>query len=129
MVGLMLALVMIDLVLRLLKPDPSEPLHDQPERLLSEENSYATAGSSPDGDAGSENIKATRVSALQFLKQQRILSAAYGIFLGQVFMTSFDGLLPRFTQNYDWSEAGAGFIFLALSLPSLAAALAGKLSD
>lgn len=125
-VGLMLVLVMIDLVLRLLIPSPSKPSELVHEGSLSRSTSSASVESAPNDNTEG----AARVTALQFLKQPRILSAAYGTFLGQMFLTTFDGVLPRFTQrNYGWSAAGAGLIFLALSLPSLTAALTGKLSD
>lgn len=70
------------------------------------------------------------LTVFQLLRNCRVLSAAYGLFLGQVFLTTFDGVLPRFVQhNYHWDAAGAGLVFLALSLPSFAAVLAGRLTD
>lgn len=122
LVGLMLALIVIDIILRLLISEPTAT----PSRAGLDPE---IAGVSPNGTSLPEpTIKAK--STWQLLKSPRTLSAAYGLFLGQLFLTTFDGVLPRFTQsNYSWSASAAGPVFLALSLPSLAAVVAGRLTD
>ena len=64
------------------------------------------------------------------LKRPRVLAALYGVFIAQTLITSFDGVIPLFVKRtFHWDPTRAGLIFLTITGPSLAAPLAGALSD
>ena len=64
------------------------------------------------------------------LGKPRILVTMYGVMLAQALMTSFDAVLPIFVQRtFGWHSTRAGLMLLTASLPTLAAPLAGMLSD
>lgn len=132
LVGMMVALIGVDIVLRLLIADPAVT-----RSVAATAREEATCTKSPSSNAcptsastSSSRSPPDRLAVCRLLKNPRVLSAAYGLFLGQVFLTTFDGVLPRFVQrNYSWDASRAGLTFLALSIPSLAATLAGRLTD
>ena len=54
----------------------------------------------------------------------------YGVMLAQTLITSFDRVLSIFVQQtFGWSSTRAGLLFLTITVPTLAAPLAGMLSD
>ncbi|KAL8713672.1 MAG: hypothetical protein Q9220_002198 [cf. Caloplaca sp. 1 TL-2023] len=64
------------------------------------------------------------------LKSRGILAAMYGGFIQTTLICAFDGILPLFVhKTFGWETSGGGTIFLALTIPSLAAPLVGTLSD
>lgn len=67
---------------------------------------------------------------LVLLAEPRILATIYGVMLAQALMTSVDAVLSIFVQRtFGWNSTRAGLMLLTLSLPTLAAPLAGMLSD
>ena len=71
-------------------------------------------------------IKATTI----LLKSRGILAAMYGGFIQATIICAFDSILPLFVhKTFGWDSFGGGSIFLTLTLPSLAAPLAGAMSD
>ncbi|KAL8945913.1 MAG: hypothetical protein Q9222_007616 [Ikaeria aurantiellina] len=67
---------------------------------------------------------------LPLLKEPRILTAVYGVFITQTLINSFDGVLAIFLhRTFGWGPIRAGLMFLPLAVPTLAAPLAGMLSD
>ena len=67
---------------------------------------------------------------LIFLGRPRILATMYGVMLAQALLTSFDAVLSIFVQRtFGWHSTRAGLMLLAVTLPTLAAPLAGMLSD
>ncbi|KAL8958118.1 MAG: hypothetical protein Q9183_005902, partial [Haloplaca sp. 2 TL-2023] len=64
------------------------------------------------------------------LKSRGILAAMYGGFIQATIICAFDSILPLFVhKTFGWDSSGGGSIFLTLTLPSLAAPLAGAMSD
>lgn len=64
------------------------------------------------------------------MKSPGIVAAMYGGFVQVALICAFDGILPFFVKKtFDWNSSGAGSIFLAITVPSLAAPLVGTLSD
>ena len=146
----MLSIVVLDILLRLViiekrtaskwttltgsaslheQDQTSSATFDDAEPLLasshSERRDYFT------GHNHQESISNSKLPTMVILlRYPRVLVALYGVFLAQVFLTSFDGVLPRFVkQTFSWDPMAAGLIFLTISIPAFAAPLAGALSD
>lgn len=67
---------------------------------------------------------------LHLLRSRRVLADLYGVFVAVTMLASFDSALPIFVERtFGWGSTGGGLIFLPLTLPVLAAPLAGKLAD
>ncbi|MCJ1471210.1 hypothetical protein MMC07_009858 [Pseudocyphellaria aurata] len=67
---------------------------------------------------------------IHLLKSCRVLADLYGVFVSVTMLASFDSALPIFVERtFGWGSTGGGLIFLPLTLPVLAAPLAGKLAD
>ena len=110
--------------------DPTSPAtFDETGALLasshSQQRDYFT------GHSYQENTSNSKLPTIVImLRYPRILAALYGVFLAQVFLTSFDSVLPRFVkQTFCWDPTSVGVLFLAISIPQFAAPLAGALSD
>ncbi|KAL9055983.1 MAG: hypothetical protein Q9206_002928 [Seirophora lacunosa] len=64
------------------------------------------------------------------LKSRGILAAMYGGFVQVTLICAFDSILPLFVhKTFGWETSGGGSIFLALTVPSLAAPIVGLMSD
>lgn len=64
------------------------------------------------------------------LKSRGILAAMYGGFVQITILSAFDSILPLFVHKaFGWGSSGGGSIFLALTIPSLAAPVVGAMSD
>lgn len=64
------------------------------------------------------------------LKSRGILAAMYGGFVQVTLICAFDSILPLFVhKTFGWETSGGGSIFLALTIPSLAAPVVGVMSD
>ncbi|KAL8685453.1 MAG: hypothetical protein Q9224_005810, partial [Gallowayella concinna] len=69
-------------------------------------------------------------STAVLLKSPGILAAMYGGFVQTCLITSFDSILPLFVhKTFGWGTSGGGSIFLAITIPSLAAPIVGIMSD
>lgn len=72
----------------------------------------------------------TAPSVFQLLKSPRVLTNVYGVFVCYVLTCCFDSVLPIFVKTtFGWNSTGAGLIFLAVTIPSVASPLAGIASD
>ena len=91
----------------------------------------------PTSDQPSNHRSGSRQGLAKFLKttaillkSRRILAAMYGGFVQVVLICAFDSILPLFVhKTFGWETAGGGSIFLALTIPSLAAPVVGLMSD
>ena len=64
------------------------------------------------------------------LSSPRLSAAVYGCFTYGTVICSFDAILPLFVKRtFGWDSQGVGFIFLALTVPALAGAAFGAVSD
>ena len=64
------------------------------------------------------------------LRSPRLSAAVYGCFTYGTVICSFDAILPLFVnRTFGWDSQGVGFIFLALTVPALAGAAFGAVSD
>lgn len=64
------------------------------------------------------------------LSSPRLLAAVYGCFTYGTVICSFDAILPLFVnRTFGWDSQGVGLIFLALTVPALAGAAFGAVSD
>ena len=64
------------------------------------------------------------------LSSPRLSAAVYGCFTYGTVICSFDAILPLFVnRTFGWDSQGVGFIFLALTVPALAGAAFGAMSD
>ena len=64
------------------------------------------------------------------LSSPRLMTAVYGCFTHTTFIAAFDAILPLFVKrSFGWGSTGAGFIFLAITIPSLLGPVVGALSD
>lgn len=64
------------------------------------------------------------------LRSPRLSAAVYGCFTYGTVICSFDAILPLFVnRTFGWDSQGVGFIFLALTIPALAGAAFGAVSD
>ena len=60
----------------------------------------------------------------------RLRAAVYGCFTCATVTASFDATLPMFVKRtFHWNSAGAGLIFLAITVPSLLGTVIGGISD
>ena len=81
-------------------------------------------GSPSDGKCGKTPV------FLHLLSRPRILAAIYGVTVAQTLITSLDGVLGIFARRtFGWNSSIVGLLFLAVCVPTLAASLAGMLSD
>lgn len=84
--------------------------------------------STEDGVAQQPPQSPTRL--IHLLSNTRLLAALFGTVIESAVRTSFDSTLPLFVlSTFGWGATGAGFIFLALILPSLMGPMTGWLSD
>ena len=64
------------------------------------------------------------------LSSPRLRASVYGCFTHTVLIASFDAILPVFVKRtFHWSSTGAGFIFLAITVPALLGTVIGALAD
>ncbi|KAI4267554.1 MAG: hypothetical protein L6R38_008203 [Xanthoria sp. 2 TBL-2021] len=64
------------------------------------------------------------------LNSPRLSAAVYGCFTYGTVICSFDAILPLFVhRTFGWDSQGVGLIFLALTVPALAGAAFGAVSD
>lgn len=64
------------------------------------------------------------------LSSPRLRAAIYGCFTSATVTASFDAILPMFVKRtFHWNSAGAGLIFLAITVPSLLGTAIGGISD
>ncbi|KAL8903079.1 MAG: hypothetical protein Q9207_004158 [Kuettlingeria erythrocarpa] len=64
------------------------------------------------------------------LSSRRLSAAVYGCFTYGTVICSFDAILPLFVnRTFGWDSQGIGLIFLALTVPALAGAAFGAVSD
>lgn len=64
------------------------------------------------------------------LSSPRLRAAIYGCFTIATVTATFDAILPMFVKRtFHWNSAGAGLIFLAITVPSLLGTLIGGISD
>ena len=64
------------------------------------------------------------------LRSARLSAAVYGCFTYGTVICSFDAILPLFVnRTFGWDSQGVGLIFLALTVPALAGAAFGAVSD
>ena len=64
------------------------------------------------------------------LSSPRLSAAVYGCFTYGTVICSFDAILPLFVKRtFGWDSQGVGLIFLALTVPALAGAAFGAMSD
>ncbi|KAL8919080.1 MAG: hypothetical protein Q9208_006964 [Pyrenodesmia sp. 3 TL-2023] len=64
------------------------------------------------------------------LSSPRLSAAVYGCFTYGTVICSFDAILPLFVnRTFGWDSQGVGLIFLALTVPALAGAAYGAVSD
>ncbi|KAL8950439.1 MAG: hypothetical protein Q9222_003533 [Ikaeria aurantiellina] len=74
-------------------------------------------------------VKCLKTIAI-LLKSREILAAMYGGFVQATLICAFDSILPLFVhKTFGWETTGGGSIFLALTIPALAAPLVGMVSD
>ena len=67
---------------------------------------------------------------LILLGSPRILADLYATFVTVSLLVSFDSALPIFLERtFGWASTGAGLIFFTVTLPILAAPVAGKFTD
>ncbi|MCJ1465356.1 hypothetical protein MMC07_003974 [Pseudocyphellaria aurata] len=75
-----------------------------------------------------EEMKGSMVLVL--LKEPRVLSNLYGVVFTASLLSAFSTTLPLFVmRTFHWTSAGAGFLFVFLTLPSLFGFLVGRLMD
>lgn len=64
------------------------------------------------------------------LSSSQLRAAVYGCFTCATVTASFDAILPIFVkQMFQWDSAGAGLIFLAITVPSILGTTIGGISD
>lgn len=64
------------------------------------------------------------------LGSPRVLTDLYGVWVAVTILVAFDSALPLFVERtFGWGSTGGGLIFLTITIPLLAAPLAGRLSD
>lgn len=64
------------------------------------------------------------------LSSPRLRAAIYGCFTSATVTATFDAILPMFVKRtFHWNSAGAGLIFLAITVPSLLGTAIGGISD
>ncbi|KAL8637998.1 MAG: hypothetical protein Q9228_004801, partial [Teloschistes exilis] len=99
--------------------------------VTSSEPSEGRNGQSSEQQAGSrEGLTKFAQSTAVLLRSRGILAAMYGGFVQTCLITSFDSILPLFVhRTFGWDSSGGGSIFLAISVPSLAAPVVGIMSD
>ena len=74
-------------------------------------------------------VRSLKTTAI-LLKSRGILAAMYGGFIQVALICAFDSILPFFVhKTFGWETSGGGSIFLALTIPSLAAPVVGIVSD
>lgn len=88
-------------------------------------------------DQQSDHGSGPRKSLWRFFKTTAVLlrsrgipAAMYGGFVQVTIICAFDSILPLFVHNtFGWETSGGGSIFLALTIPALAAPVVGAMSD
>ena len=64
------------------------------------------------------------------LSSPRLRAAIYGCFTSATVTATFDAILPMFVKRtFHWNSAGAGLIFLAITVPSVLGTAIGGISD
>ena len=77
-----------------------------------------------------EGLVACFLTMYALLNSPKVAAELYGAFINISLLSSFDGILSLFVQKtFGWGSAGAGVIFLAISIPSPGAPIVGALSD
>ncbi|EZF10776.1 hypothetical protein H112_07985 [Trichophyton rubrum D6] len=67
---------------------------------------------------------------VQLLRDPKILVTLLEIAVAASILSAFEATLPLFViQRFGWGSAGAGLIFLSITVPSTAGILIGKLAD
>ena len=90
----------------------------------------ATDQSSDHRSGPREGLVRSLKTTAMLLKSRGILAAMYGGFVQVALICAFDSILPFFVhKTFGWETSGGGSIFLALTIPSLAAPVVGAISD
>ena len=100
-------------------------------------NSSSSGFREPATDQPSDHRSGPRDGLVRFLKTTAILlrspgilASMYGGFIQVSLVCAFDSILPLFVyKTFGWETFGGGSIFLALTIPSLAAPVVGVMSD
>jgi len=142
LVGLLIALLSIDLTLRLLVIEKtSAGLGSESNKPLSmpvkaKVDVTVSLAEVTDIETGSgaivEPVSRERhlPPILYLLRSPRVLSACYGMFVSLFIAISFESVLPVFArQEMDLSPSGTGLIFLNLGIPTALGFLQGLLAD
>ena len=130
----MLGLVIVDVALRLSMVEKKTAKDWRARSNLKagsdEEDPLLAHSSNLQTQTASTAFKRRIPTTIILLKRPRILAALLAVLLAQSLTTSFDGVLPLFVyRTFGWDSTRAGLLFLALFIPTLAAPLAGTLSD
>lgn len=94
--------------------------------------SLPTAGSCsdqpvPSRDAPSQ-VALGRAGLL--LGSPRVIIAVWGNFIISIILTSFDSVLPLFTQEtFGWKQSGQGLVFIPLMIPQIISPVTGSIVD
>ena len=106
--------------------DPSKPSHPN----LPPPSITATPNSPSLRHRLRKRLTALFPTTTTLLSSSRLIAAMYGGFINVSLICSFDSILPLFVhKTFGWDSSGTGIIFLAITIPSLAAPLVGMLSD
>ncbi|EFQ97664.1 hypothetical protein MGYG_00704 [Nannizzia gypsea CBS 118893] len=99
-------------------------------------NDQATPCQSPSRlDSEAQQLKATTSQyrlppMVQLLRNPKILVTLLEIAVAASILSAFEATLPIFViRRFGWGSAGAGLIFLSITVPSTAGILIGKLAD
>lgn len=153
-----LALIVFDIVMRLVMIEKKKAAQYKPLDALTPENGFygtftheqtpeqgqvdgSTRSNKPQNGAeeapllsnGSNKTphrQSRMPTILVLLGIPRLLAAIYGIFVNVAILAAFDGVLPLYVKKvFGWNSLEAGLIFLCLAIPALTGPLVGKLSD
>ena len=149
-VYMMIALVTVDILLRLIMIEKKEALKwemqtpdiDDEQPIWREERDYGTITRTGEqenqplvsdicGSHGQTSQTARQIPAfLRLLISPRGFSSFLAVAVGYTIPTAFDAALAVFVkQQFHWTSASAGLIFLGVALPSLLSPIAGYCSD
>ncbi|THV50114.1 hypothetical protein BGAL_0164g00050 [Botrytis galanthina] len=149
----MLILIIIDIALRLTMIEkkrarkwlqvPSDPPHVESYGTIGHQtrimNTQVRAEDScnspqpivePQGLNKKDELISHPLPIITLLQSPRILAALYGKWVEATIVIGFDSALPIFVSEvFGWDAAGAGLVFLTITIPSISAPLVGMLSD
>lgn len=143
--GLSFGLIGVDIFFRLvmierkyavkwLEPEPSSsssPSEQPDKEALAESNANTGAADSNHGHEPENTSSPAKYGPLAtLLSSERILATIWAYFVFSVILTSFDSVLPIFTQDtFHWNQTAQGLIFFPLELPHLIDPLVGFVID